>query len=179
MISAYLETAINSDLPGYVRAVVTRDVHGFDGSTVLIPRGSTLVGEYKSGVAIGQSRAFVVWSRVLTPDAVTVDIGSPGADQLGRAGLSGETNTHFLHRFGAAILLSVINAGLEASVQRSTGSSVNAIVIGTPQQATSVASIALQKDIDISPTITVDAGKLVQVFVSRDLDFSGVLQRTQ
>lgn len=176
VIPAILETAINSDLPGFVRAVVSRDVKGFDGSTVLIPRGSKLIGQYRSGVAVGQSRAFVVWSRVLTPEGVSVEIGSPGADRLGRGGLDGETNTHFFQRFGGSIMLSVLTAGLQAAAGNS-GNTNTAIVIGSPQQATSIASIALQKQIDIPDTITVAQGTPIRVFVARDLDFSTVAKR--
>lgn len=176
VIPAVLETAINSDLPGFVRALVTRDVRGFDGSTVLIPRGSKLIGQYRSGVAVGQSRAFVIWSRILTPEGVSIDIGSPAADPLGRGGLEGETNTHFLRRFGGSILLSALTAGLEAVVGANTRSTNTAIVIGTPQQATNIASIALQKDIDIPTTITVPQGAPIRVFVARDLDFSAVIR---
>jgi type IV secretion system protein VirB10 len=176
VISAVLETGINSDLPGFVRAVVSRDVSGFDGSTVLIPRGSKLIGEYKSAVTQGQSRAFVIWSRLITPDGVSINLGSPATDTLGRGGLSGETNTHFVHRFGAAILLSVIGAGLQAAANLATTNSTNAIIIGSPAQATNVATVALQKDIDIPPTITVPQGQAIRVFVSRDLDFSDVIE---
>lgn len=170
IIPAVLETAINSDLPGFVRAVVSRDVRGFDGTTVLIPRGSKLVGQYRSGVALSQTRAFVVWSRVLTPDGVSIDIGSPGTDQLGRGGLEGETDTHFFQRFGSAILLSVMGAGLNALTERDNNT---AIIIGSQQQASQVASIALQKNIDIPVTIKVAQGTPLQVFVTRDLDFAG------
>jgi type IV secretory pathway VirB10-like protein len=170
IIPAVLETAINSDLPGFVRAVVSRDVRGFDGTTVLIPRGSKLMGQYRSGVALSQTRAFVVWSRVLTPDGVSVDIGSPGTDQLGRAGIEGETDTHFFERFGSAILLSVMGAGLNAL---SDNNANTAIIIGSSQQASQVASIALQKQIDIPPTIKVPQGTPLQVFATRDLDFAG------
>jgi type IV secretory pathway VirB10-like protein len=174
VISAVLETGINSDVPGFARAVVSRDVSGFDGTTVVIPRGSRLIGEYKSAVAQGQSRAFVIWSRLLTPDGVSISLASPGTDLLGRGGLSGEVNTHFFHRFGAAILLSVISGGVEALANHASGG--NAIIIGSPQQATNVASIALQKDIDIPTTISVPQGQAIRVFVSRDLDFSDVPQ---
>ncbi|WP_297510797.1 type IV secretion system protein VirB10 [uncultured Caulobacter sp.] len=177
VIPAILETAINSDLPGFVRAVVSRDVRGFDGTTVLIPRGSKLIGQYKSGVAAGQSRAFVVWSRVITPEGVSIDIGSPGGDRLGRGGLDGETNTHFFRRFGASIMLSVLNAGLQAAANgRDNGNT--AIIIGSPQQATNIASIALQREIDIPTTISVAQGTPIRVFIARDLDFSGVTRKT-
>jgi type IV secretion system protein VirB10 len=173
VIPAVLETAINSDLPGFVRAVVSRDVRGFDGTTVLIPRGSKLIGQYRSGVALSQTRAFVVWARIITPDGVSIDIGSPGTDQLGRGGLEGETDTHFFERFGSAILLSVMGAGLERLADSGDNNST-AIIIGSQQQASQVASIALQKQIDIPVTIKVAQGTPLQVFVTRDLDFAGV-----
>jgi type IV secretory pathway VirB10-like protein len=175
VISAVLETGINSDVPGFARAVVSRDISGFDGSTIVIPRGSRLIGEYKSGVANGQSRAFVIWTRLITPDGVSISLGSPGTDRLGRGGLEGKANSHFFHRFGAAILLSVIDGAVQALVNQNS-SGINGIVISSPQQAANVASIALQKDIDIPTTITVPQGQSIRVFVARDLDFSGVMQ---
>jgi type IV secretion system protein VirB10 len=175
VIPAVLETAINSDTPGFARAVVSRDVKGFDGSRVLIPRGSKLVGQYKSGVADGQSRAFVVWSRILTPDGVSIDVDSPAADPQGRGGLPGQVDSHFLRRFGGAILLSVISGGVDALASRSTGNT--AIVVGSPTEATQLASVALQKQIDIPVTIKVPQGEPIRVFVARDLDFSTVEPR--
>ena len=173
VIPAVLETAIDSDLPGSVRAVVSRDVRGFDGSQVLIPRGSKLIGQYKSAAAIGQTRAFVVWSRIITPTGVSIDVGSPATDRLGRGGLEGKADTHFFQRFGSSILLSVISGGIDALASRN-GGTTNALVIGSPTQAQNVASIALQKQIDIPTTIRVAQGAAVQVSVARDLDFSGV-----
>jgi type IV secretion system protein VirB10 len=168
VIPAVLETAINSDLPGSVRAVVSRDVTGFDGSEVLIPRGSKLIGQYRSGMAYGQSRAFVIWSRVLTPDGVSIEVGSPGVDTLGRGGLAGETDTHFFERFGSSILLSAVTAGMEVAAQSGSGTSV---IIGSPLQASSLAAMAPQQ---IPVTIKVMQGTPLQVFLVRDLDFSGV-----
>jgi len=155
--------------------VVSRDVSGFDGSTVLIPRGSKLIGEYKSGMAVGQSRAFVIWSRLITPSGVTINLGSPATDRLGRGGVDGETNTHFVRRFGAAILLSVINAGLDYLANQASNNNNSAVIVGTPQAATNIATVALQRDIDIPPTITVPQGQAIRVFVARDLDFSDVI----
>ena len=172
VIPATLETAIDSDLPGSVRAVVSRDVRGFDGAQVLIPRGSKLIGQYRSAAAIGQTRAFVVWTRIITPTGVTIDVGSPATDTLGRGGLAGTADDHFFQRFGAAILLSVVSGGVDALAR--SGSNNIALVIGSPAQAQNVASIALQKQIDIPTTIRVPQGKPVQVSVARDLDFTGV-----
>jgi type IV secretory pathway VirB10-like protein len=175
VIPAVLETAIDSDLPGSVRAVVSRDVRGFDGSQVLIPRGSKLIGQYKSAAAVGQTRAFVVWSRIITPTGISIDVGSPATDRLGRGGLAGKADTHFFERFGSAILLSVVSGGVDALSRG--GSNNTALVIGSPAQAQNVAAIALQKNIDIPTTIKVAQGAPVQVSVARDLDFSGVVSR--
>ncbi|HEX7943241.1 MAG TPA: type IV secretion system protein VirB10, partial [Phenylobacterium sp.] len=175
VIAAVLETAINSDLPGSVRAVVSRDVRSFDGSRVLIPRGSKLVGQYKSAAAVGQTRAFVVWSRIISPTGITIDVGSPATDRLGRGGLDGEVDTHFFRRFGASILLSVVSAGSQALANSAAGSrGNNTLVIGSPAQASQVADAALQQQINIPDTIKVAQGAPVQVFVARDLDFSAV-----
>ena len=172
IIAAVLETAIDSDLPGLVRAVVSRDVRGFDGSKVLIPRGSRLVGQYSSGVALNQSRAFVIWTRVLRSDGVSVQLVSAGTDPLGTAGLGGKVDTHFLRRFGAATLLSVITGGLEYLAN--TARSGSQVLVGNVSQANQLASIALQRQIDIAPTIRVAQGTPVRVFVARDLDFGPV-----
>ena len=170
-VQALLETALNSDLPGYVRAVVRRDVLGFDGKEVLIPRGSRVIGQYRSAVSLGQSRVFVIWTRVIRPDGVTVQISSPGGDSLGGGGLTGEVNTHFFARFGGAILLSVLNAGVAAVSRAPT----TQIAIGSPAAAAGAAAAAtFPQGSEIAPTIKVEQGSLVTIFVARDLDFSAV-----
>ena len=169
IIPGVLETAINSDLPGFTRAVVSRDVLSFDGKAVLIPRGSRLIGQYKSAVALGQSRAFIIWTRVIRPDGVSIQIGSPGTDELGRGGLTGEVDQHFFKRFSGSILLSVLNAGV-ASLGRTPSTQIS---IGSPGAASGLAASALQGD-SIPPTIKVAQGEAINIFVARDLDFSAV-----
>ncbi len=171
IIGAVMETALNSDLPGYARAVVTKDVLSFDGSVVLIPAGSRVIGEYNSGVAQGASRIFIIWSRLIRPDGVSVALGSPAVDELGRGGLSGKVNRHFLQKFGGAILLSVLTGGISAlTATLSRGSSV---IVSTSSEATNLAGQALRGN-DIPPTIKTDQGAQVLIFVARDLDFTAV-----
>jgi type IV secretion system protein VirB10 len=174
VIPAVLETAINSDLPGFARAIVSRDVRSFDGKTVLAPRGSRLVGQYRSGVALGHSRAFVIWTRLIRPDGVFIDLDSPASDALGRAGLEGEVDSHFLQRFGGAILLSLISAGVDlASNDRDTQ-----VIINSSRTGADAASVALGKNLDIAPTITVPQGAAIRIFVARDLDFGNAAGST-
>lgn len=168
LIPAVLETALNSDLPGYTRALVSRDVRSFDGTRVLIPRGSRLIGSYRSGLQSGQNRLFITWTRLIRPDGTAIVLTDPSTDNLGQAGQTGEVDTHFFKRFGSAMLLSIIG-GLANS---SNGGDRNTIVIGTAQGANNAATAALQADSKIGPTVRVAQGTPIQVFVSRDLDFS-------
>jgi type IV secretion system protein VirB10 len=168
IIAGVLETAINSDLPGYVRALVTRDVRSFDGTRVLAPRGSRLIGQYRSALSLGQSRAFIIWTRLIRPDGVSIDLNSPAADALGRGGLEGETDTHFMQRFGGAILLSLIGVAADAAA---AGNDTQ-VVIGVSRGSESAASAALSEEINIPPTIRVVQGSPIRIFVARDLDFS-------
>jgi len=170
VIPAVLETAINSDLPGYTRALVSRDVRGFDGQSVLIPRGSRLIGQYRSGVALGQSRAFVIWTRLIRPDGATIELAAPGADALGRGGLQGEVDRHFLQRFGGSILLSLIDAGVGAASDDSN----TQVIISQSRAMTESTLSPLTQGMNISPTITVPQGAPIRVMVTRDLDFSQV-----
>lgn len=171
MIAAVMETALNSDLPGFARAIVQRDVRSFEGGDVLIPAGSRVIGQYESGVAQGASRVFIVWTRLIRSDGVTIALGSPAVDQLGRAGVKGKVNRHFLQRFGGSILLSVLSGGINAATASATRGS--AIVVSSPSQASSLAEQAA-KDFDIPPTIKTQQGAAVQIFVARDLDFTRV-----
>jgi type IV secretion system protein VirB10 len=160
-IPAVLETAIDSDLPGYVRALVSQDVRSFDGSRVLVPRTSRLIGQYKSGLQAGQKRVYVLWTRLIRPDGVSVALASPAISQDGKSGLSGDVDTHFVERFGSATMLSVVGA---------LSAIGNAALILSGSQ--SAAGVAAQRDSQIPPTIRIDQGQPIRIFVARDLDFS-------
>ncbi len=165
LIPAVLETAIDTDVPGYVRAVVSTDVRSFDGSTVLVPRSSRLIGQYKSGLQGGQKRAYVIWTRLIRPDGVSVNIASPAVGFAGESGLAGKVNTHFFERFGSAVLLSVVG-GLSA-----LGGNAGIIVANSGQSA---AAAAVGQSGQIGPTVRVRQGQPVRVFTAKDLDFSKV-----
>ncbi|WP_051280853.1 TrbI/VirB10 family protein [Novosphingobium acidiphilum] len=166
LIPAVLETAIDTDVPGYARAIVSADVRSFDGSHVLVPRSSRLVGQYKSGLQAGQRRVYVIWTRLIRPDGVAVALGSPGTGFNGESGLGGKVDSHFFERFGSAMLLTVMS-GLSA-----IGSSGTSVVIAGGGQ--SAAAAAVGQTGQIGPTIRVHPGEPIRVFTARDLDFAGV-----
>jgi type IV secretion system protein VirB10 len=171
-VDCTLETAIDSTLAGMTTCITATDVWSADGATVLLERGTKLIGETRGGVRQGQRRLFVLWSEARTPNGVTVELASPGTDALGRAGVTGAVDTHFAARFGAAILISIIDAGTAALVaaQNDGGSSV----VITPSGAGDVVSEVLRQTVDIPPTIRVAQGARMQVLVARDVSFAQV-----
>jgi type IV secretion system protein VirB10 len=170
LIPAVLETALDSTRPGLARANVSRDVRGFDGSRVLIPRGSRLIGEYRSEVARGQRRALVTWLRLIRPDGMTIAIGSPAADPLGRGGIRAKVNNHFFERFAGAILQSALDIGVNLASRSGNGTTI--VLPGTAQAAVQVIQPA-----QVTPTLKVKPGTSISVFAARDLDFSGAENR--
>lgn len=168
LIPAVLESELDSTRAGLVRAVVSRDVRGFDGSRILIPRGSRLIGEYGADAAPGQKRALINWTRLIRPDGATIAIGSPAADTLGRTGAKAKVDTHFLERFGGAILQSILDIGTNVAAREAGGTTI--LLPGTINGAASQ-SVRPQQ---VTPTLKVKRGTSLSVFVARDLDFTGV-----
>ena len=171
-IDCTLETAIDSTLPGMTTCVTATDTFGADGTTVLLERGTKLVGETRGTVEQGVSRVFVLWSEARTPTGVIVPLASPGTDALGRSGLAGHVNRHFWQRFGAAMLVSVI----DGAVQSAVASQGNGAVIVNPSTSQDVLTEVLKGTINIPPTITVNQGTRIQVLVARNIDFRSVYE---
>jgi len=168
-----LETAIDSTLPGMTTCILATDSFSADGSVVLLERGTKLVGETRGQVRQGAARLFVLWTEARTPTGVIVPLASPGTDELGRSGLPGEVDRHFWDRFGAAILVTMIDGGVQAAVQSRNSSGT---VIVDPSASRDVMTEVLKSTIDIPPTITKANGDRIQVLVARDLDFRSVYE---
>ncbi len=175
IIPCSLQTAINSQLHGFVTCVVPAEVRGATGTVTLLDRGTQIFGEIKSGIRQGQDRVFILWTRARTPDNVIVSLHSPAADELGAAGAPGQVETYFLQRFGAAILFSIIEAAPQiAASALQNGSNNSYTSLYSPSQQ--LAGTILNDTIHIPPTLVKNIGESVTVFVARDLDFSGVFE---
>jgi type IV secretion system protein VirB10 len=169
-----LETAIDSTLPGMTTCVMATDTFGVDGKVVLLERGTKLVGETRGQVQQGSARVFVLWDEARTPTGVIVPLASPGADELGRSGMPGTVDRHFWERFGAAMLVSIIDGGIQAAVQSTRGN--GGAVVVNPSSTQDVMTEVLKGTIAIPPTVTKRQGDRIQVLVARDLDFRSVYE---
>lgn len=169
VIQASLQTAINSDLPGIVVAVVSEPVFAFSGDQTLIPRGSRLFGQYRSDIAINQKRILILWTRILTPDGTSMTIAAAGGDQLGRSGLAGLVDTKFDERFGGAALISIIGAAPSVAAQQVGDSAAGDVLEDVGSDLSDATSSVIADQVSIAPTIHVDQGATVTVLVDRDI----------
>jgi type IV secretion system protein VirB10 len=174
LIPCTLQTAIDSGLPGFVKCILPQSVRSMTGAVTLLDRGTQVIGQIQQGLIQGQDRLFILWTRAVTPQNVAVDLASPAAGALGRAGVSGAVDNHFMERFGAAIMLSVIGGSLQAASNAAQTGSGNAYFQYLNTNTNQIANTALQSTIDIPPTLRKNQGDNVSIFVARDLNFSRV-----
>ena len=188
VIHAVLETAIDTQLPGQLRAIVSRDIYAESGKARLIPKGSRLIGSYNTQLINGQNRVFIIWTRVLRPDGIDIIIDSPGVDPLGRTGLAGHVNSRHDEILRAAVLSSVVSIavatvaedGLGADGSQQTSNQGGTTSNESPKNTAALQGVntinnAVQGIIadilDVRQSITVDQGTKINVMVNKDLVF--------
>ena len=171
IIAASLVTGLNSDLPGLVVAQVTENVYDtVTGRTLLIPQGARLIGSYDSVIAFGQSRALLVWRRIVLPDGSSIQIDNlPATDAAGYAGLEDEVDFHTWRLIKGVVLSTLLGVGTELSLGGEESDLVRALRESTQQNASRAGQRLTERNLNIQPTITVRPGWPLRVIVHRDL----------
>lgn len=172
LIPAVLETPVDTAQPGPVRALTSKDTRSFDGTRVLIPRGSRLLGELRTDGGAGQTRTLITWNRLLRPDGVSVRLTSPTSDAVGSAGVAGQADTHLLARVANVALQTALVVGADLATRPGNGS----VVLSSPGQALANAGQTLVPTNELKRTIRVKKGAEITIFVARDLDFRGAAE---
>ncbi len=184
-IRCVLETRIISDIPGFSTCLVTEPVYSFNGHTLLLPKGSKLLGSYSGGPT--GDREAVIWDRIITPTGIDVNMSSPGIDNLGGAGVPGYYDAHWGKRIGSALLISLLSDAFKYEAAEHgprTTSISNGVVTQTPfesntaQTIQSLANQAVREAANRPPTVTINQGTVIYVYVTKDVDFSGVIARS-
>lgn len=180
-IGCALQTKLVSEVKGGISCIVSNNVYSANGHTLLIEKGSMMTGAYSSGeLDDGSSRLFVIWQEIRTPNNIVIPVYSGATDPLGAAGLEGYVNHHYMKRFSAAILLSIIDdslAILANELSRKNNSNYRGdYTENTREQASEIANTALKGTMNIKPTLYKNQGDLVGVYVNKDIDFSKVYQ---
>ena len=171
VIPAALITGLRSDLPGEVTAQVTEDVYDTPtGKILLIPQGARLIGQYDAQVAFGQSRALLVWNRLIMPNGRSIVLErQPGTDPEGYAGLEDQVDNHWGMLFEAAILTTLLSIGSEAGANNNENALVQALRQGPSQGFSQVGEQVVGRSLNVQPTITIRPGFPVRVLVTHDL----------
>lgn len=171
VIAGSLITGLNSDLPGIVTAQVTENT--FDsvtGRTLLIPQGSRLIGSYDSVVAFGQSRALVVWQRLILPDGASIRIdNAPASDTEGFAGLSDRIDRHTWQLLKGVALSTLLGVGTELGWGSSESDLVRAIRESAQQNGARAGDQLVARNLDVQPTLKVRPGWPLRIVVHKDL----------
>ena len=182
MFTCALKTRIISAASGFVSCQVQRNVFSDDGRVLLVERGSHMDGEYRiASVRPGTVRIPVLWTRIRTPNGVTVDIESPGTGPLGESGIDGYLDNRWPERIGAAMLLSLIDDSVKLAIEdrANTGTAGTGNTILLPSTTSSTSKLAekvLDSTINIPPLIYQNQGGIVGIYVARDVDFSSVYE---
>lgn len=189
LLSAILETAINTEFPGPVRGIITRDVYGESGREILIPKGSRLYGTYSAEIKRGQGRVNISWSRLLRPDGISLSISLSASDQSGRAGIPGEADNRYSSLVANSLLASVLAvAGTAAAQQVMGGNTQTSTTINASQGTTTTFGNAgnqaladvtktiidivtgiIKNTIDLNPVIRIPQGARMTVIVNNDI----------
>ena len=177
-----LKTKLISAASGFVSCQVQRNVFSDDGRILLVERGSHMDGEYRiASVRPGTVRIPVLWTRIRTPNGVTVDIESPGTGPLGESGIDGYLDNRWPERIGAAMLLSLIDDSVKLAIEdrANTGTAGTGNTILLPSTTSSTSKLAekvLDSTINMPPLIYQNQGGIVGIYVARDVDFSSVYE---
>lgn len=183
-IRCVLQARVISDFPGYTSCVVTEPVYSVDGQRLLLPRGSKVQGSYGADGIIG-NRVAIVWDRITTPTGLDINMSSPGVDMLGSAGAPGYYNAHWGQRIASSLLISILADGFKyAAAENGPQSStvVNGAVVQNPYESATartmerMANMAMERNMTRPPTVTINQGTIVNVYVARDVDFSAVIR---
>lgn len=183
-IRCILQSRVISDFPGYTSCIVTEPVYSIDGRRLLLPRGSKVQGSYEADDLIGD-RVGIVWDRITTPNGLDINMKSPGVDMLGSAGNAGHYNAHWGQRIGSALLISLLSDAFKyAAAENGPPQSaiVNGAIVQNPYESTTartmerLANMAMDRNMTRPPTVTINQGTIVNVYVARDVDFSAVIR---
>ncbi len=170
-ISANLVDAINSELPGKIRAQIDINIYAAHGRKVLIPAGSMAVGAYAPLGKVGDSRIRAIWTRIIRPDGVNIVLsGAEMADAMGRSGLTGKVDNRMWERFGSALLISTISTAGQYVVSVKNQNEANAV--NNLSRDMSQAAVAhLEQHIDLRPIVEIPAGSVIQITPVEDIWF--------
>ena len=157
------------------RCTIQGDVKSPTG-VVLLEDGTPVGGSYKSVVGEGDKRVIAVTAEAQSPNGVIAEIGGPIADSLGGAGVPGSVDEHWGERIGGALILTLVDSLFQiaqSEIQKtSQNTNINVGGSGSGGGLSGLGQQLLAKTINIPPTITLNQGTVIVLWVTKYVDFS-------
>jgi type IV secretion system protein VirB10 len=175
MIRCGQSTAIRTDRPGLIGCPIAQDVWSDDGTTLLVRKGAMAKGEQRDAVIQGQGVIGAIWDEIDDGD-VHIPLNSPATDPLGAAGIPAYVDEHFWQRFKGALMVSLIGDFGQALANKATGSGQQITFSNSSNATQDVAAETLRNTINIPPTAYSNQGSVINIFVARDIDLTGVYE---
>lgn len=188
VMTAVLETAINTEFPGSVRGVISRDVYAESGTNVLIPKGSRLYGTYSTQIVRGQGRVEITWSRLIRPDGVDLKVSFLAADQFGRSGIQGDIDNKYGSTLANSLLTSALAVGGALAADKlsgnqgsttttnpsngtttSTSTATSQVAIDVSRALVDTVSKVVNNTLDLRPVIRIPQGTRITIVVNADI----------
>lgn len=179
VISAVLDTGVNTDLPGQLIGHVTTNVYSSkDGQYLLIPQGSRIFGEYNSMVSYGQVRVQVVWNTLIRPDGLEIELGSMnGIDNYGFSGYKGWKSDHpfeYLRAMGLIAMFSILDTKMAGTIDAQNNVYAQNAMSDVYSEAKQLNNKIIERAMDIQPTITIQPGTEVKLITNLSMDIPPV-----
>jgi type IV secretion system protein VirB10 len=121
-------------------------------------------------VAFGQSRALVVWQRIILPDGSSIRLDNmPASDTEGYAGLADRIDRHTWQLLKGVVLSTLLGVGTELGLGSAESDLVRALRESTQQNAARAGDQIVARNLDIQPTLRIRPGWPVRIVVHKDL----------
>ncbi len=171
ILEAATVNRLEGSFTGPVNCQVTVDVYSHDNQTLLIPKGSRVLGEAKRVSDTFQQRIAISFHRLIMPDRFSVNLDQmPALDQGGETAVKDKVNHHYLSTFGTSIALGLL-AGFSQFGSRGVyqGDGVDIYREGVAQSMSRDATRILDRQLNRMPTITIREGHRVRVWLTKDM----------
>ena len=157
-----------------VVCTLSRDLFDRSGQYVVLPANSRVIGESQIVSYKGAHRLFIGFRRIILPNGLSVDLPSnqktmKALDETGALGIVSNVDRHWFLQFGTSIFFGVLD-GLSGAAQRNQEDSLRSAVFGrTSENFDRVLENIMSQYSSIVPTIRVDQGKTLRIYLSDDI----------
>ena len=176
-LEAVLVTQLSGDFPGPVLAQVSIPFYSRDRQSVLVPRGSRVIGAAQAVAHQDQSRMAVSFHRLILPSGQGIDLEFDGLNQLGESALKDQVDRHYFSMFAATGAVGVLS-GLTLRGSQPYAGGISSLRAGAGQELGTASLRILERFLNRFPNITIRAGHRLRIWFTADVLVPRPTERT-